>query len=130
MMTLKKKGNRYYREDRFSFRSFPISKVKAEKLLAEGKTELTEFFIWEVREYMEQQQQVEETKPSNVLNITDRITKKREDEKLQEAINKFKNEYLPNLSKDDLQAILNSGESFGETIVKICWRIDLERKFK
>ena len=130
MLTLKKKGNRYYREDRFNFRSFPIKRVEAEKLIADGEAELVEFFIWEAREYMQAQEQIEDKKPSNVLSITDRIAKKHEEEKIQETTNKFKNEYLPYLSKDDLQAILNAGESFGEIIVKICWRIDLERKLK
>lgn len=132
MIILKKKGNRYYREDRFSFRSFPIKAVEAEKLITEGKAELVEFFIWELREYNEAQAHQEpQEKPSNVFNITDRIQAKQEKEKTQDTINKFMSDYLPNLTHDDMMTVLNtSKEDFGELMAKICWRIDLEKKLK
>jgi predicted transcriptional regulator len=133
MLSIKKKGNRYYREDRFSFRSFPIKAIEAEKLITEGKAELVDFFLWELKEYNESQEQKQvqqEVKPSNVFSITDRIQAKQEEQKTQEAINKFMAEYLPNLTKQDMETILNSGENFGQEIVKICWRIDLEKKLR
>lgn len=125
MLTLKKKGNRYYREDRFGMRSFPIKKTEAEKLLAEGKAELVDKFIFD---YTYNDIAEEQKEKSNVLSITERIEARKEKEQTEEAIQKFKNEYLPNLTKEDLQTILNSGENFGQEIVKICWRIDLEKK--
>ena len=135
MLSIKKKGNRYYREDRFSFRSFPIKAAEAEKLITEGKAELVDFFIWELKEYNEsikaQEQKQPVQKPSNVLSITERIQAKQEEQKTQKAINHFMSEYLPNLTKNDMLTVLNtSKEDFGEVITKICWRIDLEKKLR
>ena len=132
MLAIKKKGNRYYREDRFNFRSFPIKRIEAEKLITEGKAELVEKFLhdYTYEDMKQEQEQQQEQKSTNVFNITDRIKAKQEEAKTQEAINKFMVEYLPNLTKQDIETILNSGESFGETIVKICWRIYLEKRLK
>lgn len=38
------KGIRYYREDMRQERSFPIARVEAERLLANGEAELAEYF--------------------------------------------------------------------------------------
>jgi hypothetical protein len=131
MIAIKKKGNRYYKEDRFSIRSFPIKKTEAEKLITEGKAEFVDFFIWELREYTESQEQ-QEQKLTNVISITDRVKEKQEKAITQEAINKFMSEYLPKLTHEDIQTILstNNQKEFGETIVKICWRIDLQKVLK
>jgi hypothetical protein len=133
MLSIKKKGNRYYREDRFSMRSFPIKKSEVEKLITEGKSELVDFFVWELREYNAQKEEVQqEVKPSNVFDITGKLKEKQEQEKTQEAINKFMSEYLPKLTHDDINTILTASDQkdFGERIIKICWRIDLEKGLK
>jgi len=129
MIFIKKVGNRYYKEMRFDFRSLPIKKVEAEKLLAEGKAELITKFLWERPEEIEPEI-IQET-PKNVFDLTSRITAKKEEEATKAAQIKFKDEYLPFLNKNDLEMFLHSDKSdFGETIVKICMRIDIEKKLK
>jgi len=125
MIFIKKVGNRYYKEMRFDFRSLPIKKVEAEKLLSEGKAELITKFLWERPE------EIIPEKPKNVFDLTSRIDAKKEEEATKAAQIKFKDEYLPFLNKHDLETLLHSDKSnFGETIVKICMRIDLEKKLK
>jgi len=129
MIFIKKVGNRYYKEMRFDLRSLPIKKVEAEKLLSDGKAELITKFLWERPE--EVKLETIQEKPKNVLDLTSRINAKKEEEAVQQAQIKFKDEYLPFLSKNDLELLLHSDKSnFGETIVKICMRIDIEKKLK
>jgi len=128
MIFIKKVGNRYYKEMRFDLRSLPIKKVEAEKLLTEGKAELITKFLWERPEEVEP---VVQEKPKNVFDLTSRITAKKEEEATKAAQIKFKDEYLPFLNKNDLEMLLHSDKNdFGETIVKICMRIDIEKKLK
>ena len=128
MMILKKKGNRYYREDRFSMRSFPISKVEAERLLKNGEAELVEKFIFDFSDVKEIQAQ---EKQANIISITERIEKKKEEQKTQELIERFIQEYLPKLTQQDLQKMLTSDkEKMGAELVKACMRIDLEKGLK
>lgn len=128
MMILKKKGNRYYREDRFGMRSFPISKVEAERLLKNGEAELVEKFIFDFSDVKEMQVQEEQT---NIISITERIEKKKEEQKTQELIERFIQEYLPKLTQQDLQKMLTSDkEEMGAELVKACMRIDLEKGLK
>ena len=129
MIFIKKVGNRYYKEMRFDLRSLPVKKVEAEKLLAEGKAELITKFLWERPEEIEPEI-IQET-PKNVFDLTSRITAKKEEGTTKAAQIKFKDEYLPFLNKQDLEMLLHSDKSdFGETIVKICMRIDIEKKLK
>lgn len=67
-------------------------------------------------------------KNNNVIDITAKIKQRQENESLQEDIEKFKNEYLPHFTEDDLRALLNTNKkNWGEELIKICMRIDLER---
>jgi len=130
MLFIKKVGNRYYKEMRFDFRSLPIKRVEAEKMLLEGTAELIKNFTWE-RPEEEIQEEVIQEKPKNVFDITARIQAKKERESTQAAQIKFKNDYLPFLNKNDLEILLHSEENeLGENIVKICMRIDLEKVLK
>ena len=129
MIFIKKVGNRYYKEMRFDLRSLPIKKVEAEKLLAEGKAELITRFLWERPEEIEPE--IIQEAPKNVFDLTSRITAKKEEEATKAAQIKFKDEYLPFLNKNDLEILLHSDKNdFGEIIVKICMRIDIEKKLK
>ncbi|HEY5589136.1 MAG TPA: hypothetical protein VIK86_09305 [Candidatus Paceibacterota bacterium] len=130
MLFIKKVGNRYYKEMRFDFRSLPIKRVEAEKMLSEGTAELIKNFTWERPEEEKQEETIQE-KPKNVFDITARIEAKKEKESTQAAQIKFKNDYLPFLNKNDLETLLHSEENeLGENIVKICMRIDLEKVLK
>jgi hypothetical protein len=113
-------------------RSFPIKRTEAEKLITEGKAELVEKFLHDYTYEDMKQEQQHEQKLSNVIDITDRIRAKQEKEKTQEAINKFMSDYLPKLTHDDIQTILSASDQkdFGQKIVKICWRIDLQNQLK
>lgn len=65
---------------------------------------------------------------NNVIDITAKIQQRKEQEDLKKDIERFKNEYLPHLTKNDLQTLLNvDKEKWGEELVKICMRIDLEK---
>lgn len=129
MIFIKKTGNRYYKEMRFDMRSLPIKRVEAEKLIAEGKAELIVKFLWEREE--EVKPEVVPEKQNNVFDITSRINAKKEKETAIATQERFKNDYLPFLDKSDIETLLYTDKNdFGETIIKICMRIDIEKKLK
>lgn len=68
-------------------------------------------------------------KPSNIIDITDRIKNRQAQQEGEKTIQKFKTHYLPLFTKEDINLILNSPESERTVnIVKICMRIDMERQ--
>jgi hypothetical protein len=117
MLALKRKGNRYYREDRFSFRSFPIKRVEPEKLIAEGKAELVDFFIWEIGEYNEAQEAP--VIPDNVVSIEAKRQQKQESIGIEEARQRFINEIMPNISNESLLRLAETAASGDKNLYKI-----------
>lgn len=133
MIYIKQKGNRYYRESLRDVCSFPIKAVKAKELLRTGQAELVDHFLWERNPETEKPEtsvteQKSTTSASNVIDFTSRLKAKREQEQVNAGLEKFKTDYLPLLSKDDLNTLVSVPESLqAETLVKICMKIDLER---
>jgi hypothetical protein len=65
---------------------------------------------------------------SNLLDITARIKARQEKEEAAQDISKFKAEYLPHLSKEDVLLLANvPDDERSEALVKICMRIDLDK---
>ena len=64
-----------------------------------------------------------------VLDITARIKQRQEQESSERAFDKFKTDYLPFLSTADIQTITTAQDD-GETLARICLRIDLERRVR
>lgn len=119
MLYIKKAGSRYYRESRQQMRSLPIKATEALDLLATGQAELVERFIWEP--------EPKGLAPDNVLDITARIKQRQKQEESDSMIERFKADYLPFLSPADLDLLAGAKDEGGETLMKICLRIDLER---
>ncbi len=73
----------------------------------------------------------EESKRSNVIDITARLKAKREHQEASQAVEIFKRDYLPHIKKSDVDLLINSPKAeLGNTIAKICLRIDLEKSLK
>lgn len=86
------------------------------------------------KEQQGQEEPREQQKPSNVIDITARIKErqkqKQEEAETHEAIKTFRTDYLPYITRDDMNSLLSvsgSADKQAETIAKICMRIDLER---
>lgn len=76
----------------------------------------------------EPREQQKQQKPSNVIDITARLKERQEQRETEEAIKTFKADYLPYITRDDMNSLLGSpADKQAETITKICLRIDLER---
>jgi len=130
MIFIKKKGNRYYKESRRDFRSFPIKKVEAEKLITEGKAELVERFIWDIEDLInvpEQQEQpikVITEQPKNIISLQAKREQKQEaklyQEELAKAKDHFLNHIIPNVSRENLLRLTEcSKEDFKAEFTRI-----------
>ena len=107
----------------------PFQWTEAEKMLLGLSLEEDQGQMQEGIPEAKQEQEPQQQKPSNVIDITARLKAKREQREAEEAIRAFETDYLPFLTADDLSLLLNSPDvEHGENIVKICMRIDMERK--
>lgn len=65
---------------------------------------------------------------ANVIDITTRLKAKREQEETGKALSKFKADYLPNFTANEVEAIMTAPEEKRMDIVMTaCMRVDLER---
>ena len=129
MIFIKKKGNRYYKESRFDFRSFPIKRIEAKKLLSEGKAELVERFIWDMEEFRNTPEQQEQPikaveQPKNIISLQAKREQKEGAKLYQEELIKAKdhfiNHIIPNVSRENLLRLTEcSKEDFKAEFTRI-----------
>lgn len=112
MIKLLKRGNRYYSEEQFTHKSLP----------KKSEAELTEKFLRETPK-----KNIQRHNPCKVISITERI----EARKKEQLLLKFKREYLPYMTEEEQLTILASTkEEVGANIIKICMRIDTEKRLE
>jgi hypothetical protein len=140
MKAIKVKGNRYYIWYPGQMRSFPIKKVEALELLANGEAELVDRFFWEPSEEVEASVEVVETVETvneapvqnvTVIDFAARKAQKEEKQQIDQAIEFFMSEILPSMNVDEMSKIMTatSRDELKAEIMRAYTRIKIQRMF-
>ncbi|MCY7679873.1 hypothetical protein MH122_13805 [Bacillus pumilus] len=138
-MSIKQKGNRYYRYSWDQMRSFPIKKSEALELIKNGEAELVEAFITDPTPQpieaevtkQENEEVQEEAKTTNVVSLNSIREAKNEKESIAKAKEHFTKNILPNLNSNDIKTLLDFSArkdetGFQEEMMRIVLRMSIE----